>query len=361
MKKLIYVLSFALMVILEGSPVSAQVENEGIRFDSISFAEACAKAKMENKLVFIDCYVKTCAPCKMMSRKVFPQKICGDYFNSRFINLMKDMDEGEGPELRDRYGVKVYPTFLFIAPDGDMVLKYGAGAEKNAERFVSNIENALKAMEMYTEYSYGRNDIAFLGDLVSRLLKFDIRIAGEVIDKSLADAPAEVFADSVIWEALPKSINRTDGPAFRRMFDIRKQIGDITGRDSILGALVKTYSDEFTYRQHDWYDYNRRVNDLSILCAENAPGAVALRCKVLFFGEIKRKGSVRAVIDALEMLKNSEVDQTSLADALMQLRGVGGIVTTQSERDAVRAGLTDLLKGLEGTNRTKIERIIATL
>lgn len=292
MKKIVCIFCLMVSALYVVKPVfaqEAQNSKEGICFDSIPFAEACAKAKAENKLVFIDCYIKTCGPCRMMARKVFPQKTCGDYFNPRFVSLKQDMDEGEGPELRKRYGVMIYPTFLFIAPDGLTVLKYEGGADKDAESFVSKIDSALKAMDMYKEYAGGRNDVAFLGDLMSRFRKFDIRKAREIADKSLADASAEVFADSVIWNLLPKILNRTDGATFRRMFDIRDELGSLMGRDIVLEALVKTYSNEFMYRNMEWYDYKVRVRDLETLSAENAPGAEDLCSKVLSFGEDMQK------------------------------------------------------------------------
>ncbi len=87
------------------------------------------------------------------------------------------------------------------------------------------------------------------------------------------------------WNLLPKTLNRTDGTAFRRMFDIRNEIGSLLGQDIVLETLVKAYSNEFMYRNMEWYDYKGRVRDLETLSAENAPGAEDLRCKVLSFGE----------------------------------------------------------------------------
>lgn len=47
---------------------------EGVNFRKLTFTEALAQAKQENKLVFMDCYTSWCGPCKNMTEKVFPQK-----------------------------------------------------------------------------------------------------------------------------------------------------------------------------------------------------------------------------------------------------------------------------------------------
>ena len=62
MKKLIY-----LYLLFFSFTVFAQ---EGIRFEKIPFKEILAKAKKENKLVFIDAMASWCGPCKMMEKNV---------------------------------------------------------------------------------------------------------------------------------------------------------------------------------------------------------------------------------------------------------------------------------------------------
>jgi thiol:disulfide interchange protein len=91
---------------------------QGIVFEEISFEEALAKARDENKLVFMDCYAEWCGPCKMMSRNVFTRKEAGNFFNANLINLKMDMEKGEGIALAKRYAIKAYPTMLLIRPDG---------------------------------------------------------------------------------------------------------------------------------------------------------------------------------------------------------------------------------------------------
>ena len=94
MKKLFLLSMFCLLLVC---CCNAQ---DGIKFENITYKEALAKAKKTNKLVFIDCYTKTCGPCKYMAKNIFPQKECGDFFNPRFVSIMKDVEEGDGVEIK---------------------------------------------------------------------------------------------------------------------------------------------------------------------------------------------------------------------------------------------------------------------
>lgn len=94
---------------------------EAIQFQDIPFKDLVAKAKKENKIVFIDAYASWCGPCKMMEKNVFTQKSVGDYFNSSFVNARFDMEKGEGREIAAKYGVRSYPTYLFLNGDGELV------------------------------------------------------------------------------------------------------------------------------------------------------------------------------------------------------------------------------------------------
>jgi thioredoxin-related protein len=99
----------------------AAFAQEAIQFQELPFKELVAKAKKENKIVFIDAYASWCGPCKMMERNVFTQKSVGDYYNSNFVNARFDMEKGEGREIATKYGVRSYPTYLFLNGDGELV------------------------------------------------------------------------------------------------------------------------------------------------------------------------------------------------------------------------------------------------
>lgn len=110
-------------------------------FQELSFKDALAKAKAENKLVFVDCYTTWCGPCKIMTERILPLLKVGDYLNARFVCLQIDMEKGEGPELAREYGVDAYPTFLVVLPDGGLKGRV-VGASQNEREFIYKVKMA---------------------------------------------------------------------------------------------------------------------------------------------------------------------------------------------------------------------------
>ena len=116
-------LLFGLLLMTQAQQASEPVAGEGINFHHGNWQSVLAKAKAEKKLIFVDAYAVWCGPCRMMAANTFPQKAVGDFFNANFINYKFDMEQGEGPEFRAKYGVSAYPTLFFINAEGKVVHK----------------------------------------------------------------------------------------------------------------------------------------------------------------------------------------------------------------------------------------------
>jgi thioredoxin-related protein len=114
-----------------------------ITFDTSRWAQVLQRAKKENKMIFVDAYTTWCRPCIMMAKNVFTLDTIANYFNTHFINVTMEMETGDGPALGKKYGVKAYPTFLFI--DGDGKLVHTDGGYKEAPEFIKVGEAAVKA------------------------------------------------------------------------------------------------------------------------------------------------------------------------------------------------------------------------
>ncbi len=111
-----------LLILFGALIVSAQWANaQGIAFEKGSWADALAKAKTQNKIIFLDAFTSWCGPCKMMDKNTFTDPKVGQLYNATFVNMQVDMEKGEGVGIAQRYGVNAYPTLLFIDAEGQVV------------------------------------------------------------------------------------------------------------------------------------------------------------------------------------------------------------------------------------------------
>lgn len=149
---------------------------ETINFEEGTFKEILAKAKKEKKLVFLDAFAAWCGPCKMMEKNVFPLPAVREYYNTNFINARIDMEKGEGIGIAQQYGVRSYPSYLFLNGDGEVVKqtigymgeepflafakeannpKYATASNKELfEKGESSPEFLLNMMQLYSQSNF---------------------------------------------------------------------------------------------------------------------------------------------------------------------------------------------------------------
>ena len=124
-----------------------------IEFSNLTFEEAIAKAKAENKLVFIDAYTPWCRPCKQMELHVFSLNKVADYFNQNFICVKYDFHK-DRPDLAKRFAVRGYPSYIFV--NGDTAAANVAGGYMEADKIIAEGEKALRNAQgmTFTEGSW---------------------------------------------------------------------------------------------------------------------------------------------------------------------------------------------------------------
>lgn len=156
MKKIISGISIFCAIV-----ISAQ---ESIQFQDLPFKDIIAKAKKEKKLVFIDAYASWCGPCKMMEKNVFTQKAVGNYFNTNFINARFDMEKGEGRDIASKFGVRSYPTYLFLNGEGELVSRNSGYMEEGIFVAMAQDINSQggKGGSLKDRFAKGEKDPAFL-------------------------------------------------------------------------------------------------------------------------------------------------------------------------------------------------------
>lgn len=121
--------------------VSQMTYAQGIQFFKGTYEEAKAKAKKENKKIFVDAYTTWCGPCKKMAAEVFPTKEVGDYFNKNFICMKLDAENEKDHGFFQSYTASSFPTYFWVDADGVLLDKQSGSTSPSG--FVTMAKNAV--------------------------------------------------------------------------------------------------------------------------------------------------------------------------------------------------------------------------
>ncbi|CAM1339507.1 thioredoxin family protein [Tenacibaculum aestuarii] len=170
MRKIVFTFLIVLFV------TTNNTQAQGINFEHISLDEALAKAASEDKLVFVDFYTVWCAPCKVMSKKIFPLPEVGEAYNKNFISIKLDAEK-KGALAAKKYNVSSYPTLAFINSSGKLV--YKDTGSQSAESFINLGKKAIASLssefsleKLQQEFPNKQNDEHFLKIYVEKMIEY---------------------------------------------------------------------------------------------------------------------------------------------------------------------------------------------
>ncbi len=242
MKRIFVPLLAAIM--LNASASAQDKSTEGMQFEHLpTWKDVIAKAKKENKLVFLDCYTTWCGPCKMMSSQVFSQKNVGEFYNANYVNAKVQLDEtdgddeytknwySQGKEIADRYDVKAYPTYLIFNGDGEVVHRFVGSM--SPEEFIKKGKEILNPENQYytqaKKYENGDKSPALLAKLFNFAKdSYDRQNKAKYLNEFLA-LQKDLFTKDVL-ELLYESTETTKDKGF----EIASNNGDKA--DKVLGT-----------------------------------------------------------------------------------------------------------------------------
>ena len=203
------------------NPTVQSDTNKGIAFvEGKTFEQALAMAKEANKMLFVDCYTSWCGPCKMMATQVFAQKAAGDYFNKEFVSIKIDMEKGEGPTVKNRFGVRAYPTFLFIDQTGKEINRI-VGGDRDVDKFIARVKEGLGTNSLSAlaeRYEHGERDTTFLFSYLKALdTAYDNKKSAEVAGVLLAGNEKDMLTNNNLYQAFVNYNSSPLTPAFQYM------------------------------------------------------------------------------------------------------------------------------------------------
>lgn len=166
--------SFKRILFLFLGLLSGLVSAQGIEFEDISMESALKKAKAENKIVFIDGYATWCGPCKKMEKTVFKEQEVGALFRENLVAVKVDVERGEGPAIKEKYGIQGLPGYVFIDGDDHVVYRFSAAMPK--DEFIAEVQKALEFAgdplsigRLAERYDEEKNDETFVRTYLEKL------------------------------------------------------------------------------------------------------------------------------------------------------------------------------------------------
>lgn len=187
--------------------------------EGTTLEQAAAKAKAENKLVFMDCYTQWCGPCKKMAKDVFTQEMVGAYMNPKFVNIKVDMESDYGTPLAKKLQITAYPTFVIFNGDAKEVGRFLGSSD--GVKFIENVgKNSMdtNTSDLEQRFKSGDRDPQFLQDYLKTLTaSYKVDDANDVAE-AILEGKEETFAmDPELAGIFMKHINNPFSKPFKQI------------------------------------------------------------------------------------------------------------------------------------------------
>ena len=268
MKKIFAILVFAFALAIPSHAA-------GIEFFHGTWAEGVAKAKAENKKIFIDFFTEWCGPCLNMALTVFPQPEVGEAYNKDFVCMKIDAEKGEGVELARKYQVRSYPSYIFVDPATEEMI-HRSGGNKPMIDFINDTKGALdpKQSSIYldSKYASGDYDSAFLKSYIRGKKTSGRR--DQLQDFNRLIEMGCKLTDKDTWEIFNECVTGFDNPYIKQVSDNYSEFCSLFGKEAVDSKLAKETqyaSPEYIAALCDFQgkDFNFKVARMSRLFAEN--------------------------------------------------------------------------------------------
>lgn len=203
--------------------------DDGVRWtQALTWNEALAKAKSENKFIFLDCYATWCMPCRAMDKSVYSNSFVGKALNEKFISIKLQMDKtdydnslikswyNDAVRIQKNFSVTAFPTYLFFYPDGKPMHK--EIGFKDPEQFVAVVTDALNPQKQYysilKDYKPGKFDTSELKGLAQAFKYTGKELAWKMAEEYFTRIPKSEWGNK---ENLSFMTSFSESPGIRKI------------------------------------------------------------------------------------------------------------------------------------------------
>ena len=260
MKRLIL---FILLVVVVMENATAQ--HRSINFEQTKeWKKIVKKARKEKKLIFVDCYTSWCGPCKILARDVFTNDRVADFFNANFVNAKFDMEKDvDGVVLKKQFGVRFFPTMVFVDPASGEVLHRMVGAGSSewliaGGKLAMDPDNNLRSL--MKRYEDGERGAGFIRDYTEVLFSAYTRDeAARVACEYLDPLPVDSLVTCENWQMIKRVVNDPLSPLLKRVMAEREKFYTTIGQQEVDAKLEKAIRTSVEALAH--WDVNKKTFD----------------------------------------------------------------------------------------------------
>lgn len=215
----------------------------GIAFEKGTWQEALEKAKKENKLIFMDCYTSWCGPCKMLARDIFTDPDAAKFFNEKFVNVKFDMEKGEGKILKDKYGVRAFPTLLFINADGEVEhCVVGAPDLAGLLKVGQDALDGKGLVAMSRKYEAGERNPEFVKEYMEGL---EAAYKNDEVEKVCLEYFAALdkakLNERKYWDLFARYVKDVDSDLFQYVYEHREELYGNIGKEEVKRKITNVW------------------------------------------------------------------------------------------------------------------------
>lgn len=244
-----------------------------VKFETGTLADALVKAKIENKLVFLDTYTSWCSACKWMDKTTFREDRVADFFNAHFVNVKFDTEKGEGIEIKKRYpDIYSYPTYFILDTAGCELHRIIGGGlpDEFIEKVKAGIDPQTCLSGFEQKYKTGNRERDFILSYLDALnLAGQYQEAGVIASQYICSSK-ENLADFSNWFLFQEYVNGNPwSREFQKLLEYKALLMANNGREVVeakinavlLSGAYEMFGERKEYSISAWKEIKKMVGD----------------------------------------------------------------------------------------------------
>jgi thiol-disulfide isomerase/thioredoxin len=254
-----------LLLILSMISSCTVYDQEGVNFEKETWSNTLAKAKAENKIVFVDAYTTWCGPCKIMDDKTFPDEKVGNFFNKNFINIKVDAEKGDGLIIAEKYKIISYPTLFFVNCDGELIHS-SAGARipeeliELGEKVIVMVADSNKSFpSMENRYQSGERGSEFLKNYAYVL--FERRMDHQHVFDDYVKTQSNLLTEDNI-KFISDFLRKSSDPYYKFIIKHKAEFDKVVGKNTIDEIFTNILLGEAMFKIKTEADFDILEKDL---------------------------------------------------------------------------------------------------